>query len=206
MHTFLYLCGVSIVNLNLLFTIMKLQHLVEALDAQIVSGDVIGAFDKFAADNCVTRSGADNMTQTKAQKLEILNWFFQNIAHANRIECTACKVGDSVTESQFVFDFVNKQGQPLVYQEVIRRAWKDGKVVEEQYLIGETLDVPAKTAAKKPSKKTVAKTTKPAATPAKATAPAKATKATKKAEPKADQKPASKSAKPATAKSKAVGK
>ncbi|MEZ4943737.1 MAG: hypothetical protein R3D58_22910, partial [Saprospiraceae bacterium] len=118
----------------------------------------------------------------------------------------ACKVGDSVTESQFVFDFVNKQGQPLVYQEVIRRAWKDGKVVEEQYLIGETLDVPAKTAAKKPSKKTVAKTTKPAATPAKATAPAKATKATKKAEPKADQKPASKSAKPATAKSKAVGK
>jgi len=180
---------------------MKLQNLVEALDAQILSGDIIGAFDKFAADNCVTQSGADNMTQTKAQKLEILNWFFQNIAGANRIERTACKVGDSVTESQFVFDFVNKQGQPLVYSEVIRRVWKDGKMVEEQYLIGQTLDVQVKTAAKTPTKNTAAKTTTPAVKATKTTTTA--TQATKKAEPKADQKPASKSANPTAAKAKA---
>lgn len=178
---------------------MNLQNLVEALDAQILSGDIIGAFDKFAADNCVTRSGDDHTTQTKAQKLEILNWFFQNIAATNRIERAAYTVGDNATESQFVFDFVNKQGQQLVYNEVIRRIWKDGKIVEEQYLLGQTLEAPVKTAAKKPSKNTAAKTSKPAAKAPKAT---KATKATKKAEPKADQKPASKSAKPAASEAK----
>ncbi len=169
---------------------MKLQQLVEALDAQIMSGDIVGAFDKFAAENCVTRSNAQDITQSKAQKLEILNWFFQNIAGAKRIERTALQVGDNVTESQFVFDFVNKQGQPLVYNEVIRRTWKDGKMVEEQYLLGQTLKTPAKpevkTAAKTPSKNVATKSTKPAA--------ATTSKTSKKAEPKADKKPATKKA------------
>ena len=172
---------------------MQLQNLVEALDAQVVSGDLIGAFNNFAADNCVTRSNDGHTTQTKAEKLEMLNWFYQNIATTNRIECLGRKVGDNVSESQYVFEFTTKQGQPLVYNEVIRRTWKNGKMVEEQYLIGQTLDVPAKSAAKKPSKNTAATATKPAAKASKTT---KATKATKKAEPKADQKPASK---PATA-------
>ncbi|TNE54385.1 MAG: hypothetical protein EP344_14195 [Bacteroidetes bacterium] len=171
---------------------MKLQQLVEALDAQVMSGDVIGAFDKFAAENCITLSNAQDMTHNKAQKLEILNWFFQNIANVNRIDRLACQVGKDVTESQFVFDFVNQQGEQLVYNEVIRRVWKDGRIVEEQYQIGQTLETPTKTAAKKPSKKAAAKTEKPAA--------AKASKSTKVAEPKADKKPVAKSAKGATGK------
>lgn len=170
---------------------MKLEQLVEALDAQIVRGDILGAFDQFAADACVTWSNEHDATRSKAQKLEILNWFFQNIASINRIERPAVKVADSVTESQFVFDFVNRQGQPLVYHEVIRRTWADGKVVEEQYLLGQTLELPAKTAAKKPSKKEVVADVKPAA--------AKAGKTTKAAEPKADKKPATKTAEPKAA-------
>ena len=170
---------------------MKLAQLVEAMDAQILRGDIAGAFNQFAADACITRSNAQDVTQSKAQKLEILNWFFQNIATVNRIERQALRVGDTVTESQFVFDFVNRQGQPLVYSEVIRRTWADGKVVEEQYLLGQTLEVPTKTAAKKPSKKEVVAEVKPAA--------AKAGKATQTAEPKADKKPATKTAEPKTA-------
>ncbi len=170
---------------------MKLAQLVEAMDAQILRGDIVGAFDQFAADACITLSNAQDVTRSKAQKLEILNWFFQNIATVNRIERQALRVGDTVTESQFVFDFVNRQGQPLVYREVIRRTWADGKVVEEQYLLGQTLEVPTKTAAKKPSKKEVVEEVKPAA--------AKAGKATQAAEPKADKKPATKTAEPKTA-------
>lgn len=162
---------------------MNLKQLVEALDAQILSGDIVGAFDKFAADDCVTLSSARDMTNTKAQKLEILKWFFQNIATVNRIERLGVQVGDDVTESQFVFDFVNRQGQPLVYSEVIRRVWKNGKMVEEQYLLGHTLDATPKTAAKKPSKKEAVKDVQPAA--AKAVAVAKPAAAPKTSTPKA---------------------
>ncbi|MBK6929328.1 MAG: hypothetical protein IPH12_00095 [Saprospirales bacterium] len=162
---------------------MNIKQFVEALDAQILSGDIVGAFNKFAADDCVTRSNAQDMTQNKAQKLEILKWFFQNIAAVNRIERLGVQVGDNVTESQFVFDFVNQQGQPLVYSEVIRRVWKDGKMVEEQYLLGHTLDIPKQTAAKKPSKKEAVKDVQPAA--AQSAAVAKPVAAPKTSAPKA---------------------
>ncbi len=153
--------------------IMKLQQLVAALDAQVVKGDIIGAFQKYAADNCVTLSNDQDKTHSKTQKLEILGWFFKNIATTNRIELLATKVGDNVTESQFAFDFTNRQGQQMAFDEVIRRTWKNDLVVEEVYLLGETIDNSA-----------------PQTT---ATAAPKASKTA--AEPKADKKPATKSAK-----------
>ncbi len=173
-----------------------------------MNGDIVGAFDKFAADNCVTLSNAQDMTQTKAQKLEILNWFFQNIASVNRIERPAVNVGDNVTESQFVFDFVNHQGQPLMYSEVIRRTWKDDKVVEEQYLIGQTIKAtPAKPAAKKATKKEVVKDVQPAAAkPAVAAAEPKATKPAAKTPKAAEAKPAKATAAPKAAAKKPAAK
>jgi hypothetical protein len=160
---------------------MKLQQLAEALDAQILKGDIVGAFEKFAAENCVTKSNPQDITKTKSQKLEILGWFFSNIAATNRIERLAFQVGDNTSESQFVFEFVTKQGQPLIYNEVIRRTWADGKVVEEQYLLNQSIKDSKKAAAIKSSKKEVAPEVQPAAA-----------KAAVVAEPKAAAKPAAK--------------
>lgn len=157
---------------------MELKKLVEAIDAQVLAGDIIGAFDQFAADNCVTLSNPSDKTNTKAQKLEALRWFFSNVATINRIERPAVKIGDAITESQFVFDFSNRHGELLQYSEVIRRTWKNGKLVEEQYLLGETIDF-----------------SEPAAAATPATKAAKAPKATaevKTAKPVAEKKPAAK--------------
>ena len=154
---------------------MTLKQLVDALDAQVVKGDIIAAFDKFAADSCVTFSSPTDKTQSKAQKMEALRWFFNNIAATNRIERLASKVGKNTTDSQFVFDFTDQSGNRLVFNEVIRRTWKGEKLVEEQYLMGQTIESETPAAA--------------------ATAPAKKPTAKKSAEPAADKKPAAKSAK-----------
>jgi len=176
---------------------MKLQQLAEALDAQILKGDIVGAFEKFAAENCVTRSNPEDITKTKSQKLEILGWFFSNIAATNRIERLAFQVGDNTSESQFVFEFVTKQGQPLIYNEVIRRTWADGKVVEEQYLLNQSIKDSKKAAAIKSSKKEAAPEVQPAAAK---TAVAVAPKAAAKPAAKVAAKPAAKVvAKPAVA-------
>ncbi len=157
---------------------MTLKQLVDALDAQVVKGDIIAAFDKFAADSCVTLSSPTDITHSKAQKLEALNWFFHNIAAANRIERIASKVGKDTTDSQFEFDFTDKYGNRLVFNEVIRRTWKNEQVVEEQYLMNQTIESekPAP-AASKPAQKATAKKAagsvadkKPAAKSAKTTA------------------------------------
>lgn len=150
---------------------MKLQQLVDALDAQIVKGDISGAFEAFAADHCVTLSNEADKTYSKSQKTEALRWFLSHVAQTNRIERYAVQlVNDQVTDSQFVFDFTDHYGRPMIYNEVIRRTWDNGKVVEELYLMGHTIE------AAKPAKKAAA-TTK------------------KSAESAADKKPATKSAK-----------
>lgn len=183
---------------------MTLNQLVDALDAQVVKGDIIAAFNQFATDNCVTFSTPEDKTTSKAQKLEALRGFFGNIASVNRIERLASKVGKNATESQFVFDFTDKFGNQLVYNEVIRRNWKGDKVVEEQYLMGTSLQgekpaAAAKKAAAAPKKATTAKKAEPAA--------AKKPAAKKAAEPVADQKPATKkSAEPVAAKTPAAKK
>ena len=172
---------------------MTLKQLVEAIDAQILKGDIIGAFETFAADNCVTLSTPDDITTSKAQKMEALKWFFSNVANVNRIERLGYTVGKDSTDSRFVFDFTNRQGNRLVYDEVIRRAWKNGKLVEEQYLLGQTLVENEPAAAAEP-KATKASTAKKTAAPK-----ADAKPAAKTAEPKADAKPTVKTAKTQTA-------
>jgi predicted flap endonuclease-1-like 5' DNA nuclease len=167
---------------------MDLKKLVEAIDAQVLTGDIIGAFEQFAADECITHSNPQDITHSKGQKTEALRWFFSNVDSINNIARPAVSiVNDVETKSQFVFDFTNKQGQSLVYSEVIRRVWNAGKLVEEQYLFNETI-APA-TVAKKAKADIVAAPAAAKATEKKAAAP-KTAAAPKAAAPKADKKAA----------------
>jgi hypothetical protein len=174
------------------FTTMKVIQLVEAMDAQILQGDIIGAFETFAADNCVTHSTPSDITHSKAQKKEALQWFFNSLTSVNRVERIAVKTGADFSESQFVFDFNDRSGNTLVYQEVIRRTWKDGKMVEEQYLQDQTIEDNNPAASKtkvavKPAAKSK-ETAKPATKKAGEPAPAKTASA--KETPVAKQSPA----------------
>jgi predicted flap endonuclease-1-like 5' DNA nuclease len=182
---------------------MDVQKLVEAIDAQVLRGDIIGAFEAFAADNCVTHSAPDDITRSKSEKLEGLRWFLANIASINNIERPAFKVEGNESHSEFVFDFTNQQGEQLLYNEVIRRVWSDGRLVEEQYLLGQSLPKAkkAKTAtgdaaiAPAPAKETVKKVATPKVAAEKKAPADKATtekKATEKKAPTA--KPADKKA------------
>jgi len=166
---------------------MTVKQLVEAIDARILAGDILGAFDQFAAEDCVTLSGEHDITRTKAQKMEALRWFFNNIASVNRIERIGFAAnGNDSTDSQFVFEFTNQFGQNLVYSEVIRRTWAGEQLVREEYLLGAELPK----AAAKTAKKVVAEKTE-----APAPAPAKAPKATKKASADTEKKAPKASAK-----------
>ncbi len=158
---------------------MNLQQLVDAMDAQVCKGDILGAFDKFADNNCSTLSNSADRTNTKAQKMEALRWFMSNIAATNRIERIAVKLlNDTVTDSQFVFEFVNHFGQNLRYDEVIRRTWANGQVVEEIYLIGHSIEQePAAAATQKATKVTTTKTDKKTADKSSKTTSVKATTA-----------------------------
>lgn len=175
----------------------NLKKLTDAIDAQVVKGDIIAAFEQHAADHCNTLSNESDRTHSKAQKVEALRWFFSGISKVNRVERVAVKLlNDEVADSQFVFDFTDNHGNPMSFHEVIRRSWKGGKLVEELYLLGQVIEQEPSAAAA-PAKKAAAQIATPKAAAVKAAAPkaekaapvkaAKAPKAEKVAAPKAEK-------------------
>lgn len=171
----------------------ELQQLADAIDQMVSAGDIIAAFDRFAADHCITHSNPNDKTHSKGQKMEALRWFFSNIERINQIERRAVAIGgDHETHSEFVFDFLNKQGQNLTYNEIIRRVWENGKLVEEEYLFGQTIPAPASKPAKTAAPKATAAKEKAAP---KAAAPVKTAVAKEKAAPATKEKAAAKKTK-----------
>ena len=164
---------------------MDLKKQLADLDAQVVSGDILGAFDHFFSEGCTTFSNEADRTHSKEQKRGALVWFLGNIEKTNRIELIGKPtIEGDVTVSQFLFDFTNKQGEQLVWNELLRRVWSKGLVVSEQYLAVQPAEKPsvksAKTAAPKAevaapkASKAPEKTEKPAVKGAPKTEAAKA--------------------------------
>lgn len=143
-----------------------------AMDNLVAAGKFEEAVATYFTDNATTVSPSDAFrTNNKAEKLATLQYFFGNVAQTNRIEFFGATVKGEVSESVFTFDFTNRQGENLVWNEAIRRVWSaKGLVVSEEYVnVTPTAKkeeapsaAPAK-AAKKPAaapKKVVAKSTK----------------------------------------------
>jgi hypothetical protein len=122
------------------------------------------------------------------------------MVRTNRIERLKARVDGDVSLSEFVFDFTDRAGKNHLWHEVIRRVWRDGKVVEEKYYLDLHHDNPLSETPKSeaPAKAAPAKTEAPAkaprsaakAKPAKTEAPAKAPRSAVKAEAAKTEAPA----------------
>lgn len=153
----------------------NLKNSLESLDAQVLAGDILGAFETFFADDCATFSSEADLTRSKSEKREALKWFFSGVAQTNKIELRGQKITGNSTDSEFIFDFTGAHGQPLYWHEILRRVWKNGQVVSEQYLQVEVAAAPVA------PKKAASKSEKSEA-PKAAAAPAKAAKSAAKAD------------------------
>lgn len=107
---------------------------VEALDRQILAGDILGAVETFFHPDVETQEGnADDLIRGKEAKIEHLKAFFAGIAKVNGITLHSYAVGDDVTMSEFTFDLVQTDGSRILWNEVLRRRWQDGLVINERY-------------------------------------------------------------------------
>lgn len=116
---------------------MKIIDLVKKLDRMVEKGHIMEAFEEFFSDDVITHSTAGDRSEGKAQKREFLKGFFANMDATDEV-----KLHDSVTDSDksysaYTFKFKNKQNEMLVWNEVIRRTWKEGQVVDEYYFDGD---------------------------------------------------------------------
>ncbi|MEM9073353.1 MAG: nuclear transport factor 2 family protein [Myxococcota bacterium] len=104
------------------------------LNARIAAGDVLGALKEFYADDVRMREGsAPEATVGKAQNHQRLESFLGSLSKFNGATLHSVAVGEGVTMSEWTFDMVAGDGTPIVWNEVIRRRWEKGLVVDERY-------------------------------------------------------------------------
>ncbi|MGI9544970.1 MAG: nuclear transport factor 2 family protein [Cyclobacteriaceae bacterium] len=113
--------------------VVNLKERVKALDQQVLEGKILEAVEAFFHPDVVTKEGNGSETHGLAEIQEKLQNFFQGISSVNEIRLHSQTVGDEVTMSEFTFDLTQTDGSPILWNEVLRRKWKDGLVINERY-------------------------------------------------------------------------
>lgn len=115
---------------------MDIKKLNMEVDALVAKGEIIPAVSKFFADGVVTTDHDGTVITSKKGHLAKMEAFLGSIAKVNGITFLHAGVGDDVSMSEFTFNFDMKDGTKVLWHEILRRVWKDGKIVNEQYFLG----------------------------------------------------------------------
>lgn len=99
----------------------------------IAKGEMVEATEMFYADNCEYQEG--NKTPRGGGKQghkEYLGAFLKTVKAVNGLTLHSQCIGDNVTMSEWTFD-LSTEGGPILWNEVLRRRWSNGKVVSERF-------------------------------------------------------------------------
>lgn len=114
-----------------------MSHDVAALDrelnAMISSGQVMDAFEKFYADDCIMQENDDKPREGKAACRQYEIDFFENVEQFHEGTLLGSAVEEDRSFSEWVFDVTLKDGSRMRNHQVSARHWADGKVVFEQF-------------------------------------------------------------------------
>ncbi len=110
-----------------------LSTLVKNLDAMIAKGEMVEATELFYDENCEFQEGnRAPRTGGKAGHKDYLAVFFKTVTAVNGLTLHSQTTGDGVTMSEWTFDIATSDG-PVLWNEVLRRRWENGKVVSERF-------------------------------------------------------------------------
>ena len=111
----------------------NLNELETKLNALIAKGEMVKATEDFYADDCVYQEGnLPARTGGKKGHIDYLNGFLKTVKSVNGLTLHSQAVGDHVTMSEWTFDLSTESG-PVLWNEVLRRRWENGKVVSERF-------------------------------------------------------------------------
>lgn len=109
-----------------------INELETRLNAMISSGKVLEALNEFFADDAVFQEGTAKPRVGKKANHEFLSGFLESLKAFNGAKLHSQAVGKDSSFSEWTFDMVGPEG-PIVWNEVFKREWKNGKVVSERY-------------------------------------------------------------------------
>lgn len=96
-------------------------------------GQVVEAADRFFAEDAETYDFTGAVTKSKSEMIEKMRGFTGLIKNVNGITHHGSAVSGDTSFVEFTFDFDMSDGSRILWHEVIRSVWKDGRIVSEQY-------------------------------------------------------------------------
>jgi hypothetical protein len=112
---------------------MTTQELDQALNQQVLAGDIMGAFDKYYAEDVVMQENSDEPFVGKATNREREQKFVSSIAEFHGASVVSSAVNGDTSFSEWAMDVTFQGGARYKLAQVAVRTWKDGQVVRERF-------------------------------------------------------------------------
>lgn len=116
---------------------MDLLNELKALDQLVVEGNLVEAIERYFHPDFAYIDPHGQKRIGKVNKLAYTWDFLRQINHINGVILNESLVGEKITMSEFIFDFEQKNGEPLRVHEIIKREWQDYRVIREWYFVSE---------------------------------------------------------------------
>lgn len=112
---------------------MNIAELDAQLNAQVLGGDILGAFEKFYAEGVVMQENNAEPTVGKDANRENERKFVGSVQEFHGAAVVASAVNGDVSFSQWTMDVTFQGGFRTVMNQVAVRRWADGLVVHERF-------------------------------------------------------------------------
>ncbi len=115
-----------------------IRERVEQLKGYINEGKILEAMDEFYHDDVVMQENAEAPTSGLAANIEREKQFLSIVKQWNwtKWHATAVNDEDNVSFVEYGFEFVNTDGQTVVYEQAVVQRWQDGKIISERFYHG----------------------------------------------------------------------
>ena len=119
-------------DLHLEFGDIDLPNL-HGADVLILSGDIMGAFDKYYAEDVVMQENSAEPFVGKAFNRDREQQFVNSIAEFHGAAVLSSAVNGNTSFSEWEMDVTFQGGFRMKLAQVAVRTWKDGQIVRERF-------------------------------------------------------------------------
>ena len=105
----------------------------QELNAAVLAGQILEAFDRYYADDVVMQENAATPTAGKAANREREIKFLESIEQFHGAQCLGSATAGDTSYSEWVLDVTFKGGVRVKLEQVAVRRWRHGQVVHERF-------------------------------------------------------------------------
>src|SRR4051812_43457597 len=112
---------------------LDVASLDKQLNDQVAQGDILGAFDKFYAENVTMQENSDEPTAGKAANRKREEDFVASVDQIHSVKVLSSAVNGDTSFGEWEFDATYKGGARVKLTQVAVRRWKNGQIVQERF-------------------------------------------------------------------------